>query len=275
MWLSDNPTTTRSTSAPNGFAYSLQVSNAPGNPAIRQGIELPGAGLAGQFAIGTTWTMSFYAKVSTTTSAQMYAFACFNTGVNAATDVQLANISVGIPTTSWQRYSATFTITSSPISTSNVLMFVPYLNSGAYSGNWNITGLQIEQGTTATPFALASGTPQQELNSCEYYYQRFPLQTNNLNYGMVAICVFENSSTAWGPAKLKRTMRVPPTCSIIYTNLATNYASHGTVICDTNQTTKDIATFGWSNGSGGAVGYATYLRASADSGAYWEASAVL
>jgi hypothetical protein len=171
-WLSDNPTTTRQPAGLNGFNYCLQVSNTTGNPGIRQGIELPVAGNAGQFYVGSTWTISFWAKTSTTVSFPLYAYAAFSdfVGGSGGNFQQVVNNSLGIPTTTWTRYSTTFTVSVSPVSTNTCLMVVPYLTTGAYSGNLSITGIQLEAGSVATPFTTASGTLQGELSLCQRYF---------------------------------------------------------------------------------------------------------
>jgi Carbohydrate binding domain len=173
-WWSDNPTTSRQSAGLNGFNYCLQTSNTPGNPAIRQGIELPVTGNAGQFYVGSTWTVSFWAKTSTTVSSPMYLYAAFSDSVTSSGGNQQSVVAnnLGNPTTSWVRYSTTFTISASPVSTNTCLMLVPYLNTGAYSGNFSITGVQLEAGSVATPFTTASGTLQGELALCQRYYYR-------------------------------------------------------------------------------------------------------
>jgi hypothetical protein len=221
-WTKDGGSVTRSTDAPAGFAYSLQIANAPGNPAIRQGIELPGVGLAGPFAVGTTWTISCYARVSTTVTSQLTLFACFNNGVNSGVSVQLVNNSVGIPTTTWQRFSTTFTINSAPAGTDNCLMFVPYLANGAYAGNFNITGLQIEQGSVATPYHNATPNQQTELAACQRYYWRLGGENVYENFG---VGMSGTSSFSIIYVQNPVPMRIAPT-SIEYANLqlTDNYA---------------------------------------------------
>jgi hypothetical protein len=195
----------------------LQIANAGGNPAIRQGIDFPGVGLAGPFAVGTTWTISCYARVSTTVTSQLTLFACFNNGVNSGVSVQLVNNSVGIPTTTWQRFSTTFTINSAPAGTDNCLMFVPYLANGAYAGNFNITGLQIEQGSVATPYHNATPNQQTELAACQRYYYRI-YNPNGGQYNAYALTGVNSATTTAGvqvnfPVK----MRVKPS-SLEYAN---------------------------------------------------------
>lgn len=207
-WLTDNATTSRQSAGLSGFTYCLQVANAAANPAIRQGIELPATGVAGQFYVGSTWTISFWCKVSVATSYRLNIFAGFNDGVNSGTNmVQITNYDLGAPTTTWTRYSYTFTIGVSPNGTNTALMVVPYLNSiGAYAGNWQITGIQLEAGSVATAFIPAGGgSPQAELSLCQRYFQTLPTATLIQGY---------NSSAAifwWQP---KVDMRSTPSVTL-------------------------------------------------------------
>jgi len=172
-WLVDAGTTTRQTGT-GSFPYCLQIANASGNPALRQGFELPFAGNAGQFQVGTTWTISFLAKTSTSIGSQLAVYVAFNDGVNTGINpVQIAlSTTVGASSTSWTRYTYTFTVASSPAGTNTCMMVVPYLASGSYAGNFSITQVQLEQGSVATPFARAGGSIGGELALCQRYYWR-------------------------------------------------------------------------------------------------------
>ncbi len=57
----------QSTDVPDGFAYALATSGTPtGEYVISHGIELPGAGIAGEFYVGQKFTVSYYAKSTVT-----------------------------------------------------------------------------------------------------------------------------------------------------------------------------------------------------------------
>ena len=225
-WWSDNPTTSRQSAGLNGFNYCLQTSNTPGNPAIRQGIELPVTGNAGQFYVGSTWTVSFWAKTSTTVSSPMYLYAAFSDSVTSSGGNQQSVVAnnLGNPTTSWVRYSTTFTISASPVSTNTCLMLVPYLNTGAYSGNFSITGVQLEAGSVATPFTTASGTLQGELALCQRYYWR---GISGASYGFLNGAGFSyTSSNAQISVTYPVTMRAIPS-SVDYSSLVVQDSAAG------------------------------------------------
>ena len=61
----NQPVVERSDDTANGFDYSLKITgDGTRRAAINQAIELRDDGKAGCFAVGSTWTVSFYAKVN-------------------------------------------------------------------------------------------------------------------------------------------------------------------------------------------------------------------
>lgn len=172
-WLVDHGTITRQLSGIPQATYCLQIANATGNPAVRQGVELPATGVAGDFVTGSTWTVSFYAKVSTTITSNMALYIAFADGTAGGNAVQVVSVStLPVPGTSWSRYSYTFTIGVSPAGTNKCLAIVPYLNSGSYAGNFSITGVQLQAGALATAFHRNAPSLQAELAACQRYYWR-------------------------------------------------------------------------------------------------------
>jgi hypothetical protein len=155
-----------------GLPYCLRIANSSINPAVRQGIELPVVGNAGEFIPGSTWTFSFYARTSTSVAANIGVYAAFATNIyNSAVEVHNAT-NVGASSTNWTRYSRTFTVSASPGGTNTALVLTAYLNSGAYAGNFEITGIELEAGTVATAFRRNSPSIQAELAACQRYYYR-------------------------------------------------------------------------------------------------------
>ena len=157
---------TRSTTAPTGFNYSLNWVTAGSYPVISQYVELPVAGAKGPFT--GTWTASFYAKASTATT--MSTDVQWIDGSTRANPVQIVTQGNAL-TTSWQRFTMPVNMDiSSPIGSSKALEFVFYVATGG--ATLNITGVQLEPGSVATPFARAGGTIQGELAACQRYYYR-------------------------------------------------------------------------------------------------------
>ena len=158
----------QSTDAPDGFTYSLKINPTSGqNAALRQAIELPAAGEGGVFRSGQKFTLSFYLK-SDNAGEAINIFAASGTSVTATTTSQVNDTSTGLTTTtSWARY--TYTFTSNNVGGSDTCYnIVPYVTTPSGAVYW--TGFQLELGTEATPFEHRSFG--QELALCQRYYQQ-------------------------------------------------------------------------------------------------------
>jgi microcystin-dependent protein len=116
---------------------------------------------------GKTVTISFYAKASTATVS----------GFNFDQDYGSTNFNI---TTSWARYSYTLTLpstfaTSRPVGTGPndhiELRFLRMTNSAISSNTIYFTGLQVEEGSYATPFKRSAPSLQAELAACQRYYE--------------------------------------------------------------------------------------------------------
>jgi len=211
-------TFSRQASGLTGFSYGLRMQRDSGNSATNllqtlQNIETVNTiPLAGQ-----TVTLSWYAKVGanfSATSSQMFVQVYTGTGtdqniLNGYTgSTTLLNNTVTI-TTSYVRYSKTFTIGSTMTEMSIVFGFTP--TGTASTNDWlEITGVQLELGSTPTTFSRAGGGGiQGELAACQRYYWQ-PVLADNL-----PICNASNYTTtaAYGTIKLPVTMRIAPTVS--------------------------------------------------------------
>jgi len=135
-----------------------------------------------------------------------------------------------------------------------------------------LAGVQLEAGTTASPFEYRQyGT---ELVLCQRYFQKISGSINGGPYQIMAICNYESANIAWGTVSLRATMRTQPT--VVYSGTyTTSYGTAGTLVSDTNQIGGDIAVIGWTGGSGGTTGYSTYLRANNSSAAFTSYSSEL
>ena len=170
---STNPTDiSRSTDVPSGepFTYSmLMAANGSGGTrhAALQGVELPATGSAGPFKVGTTWTFSCWLKGGA--SGSIFFGIDFRDDPNSGTNA----VSVGSTnfnyTTSWQKFTYTFTVGASPGGTNLCLAIILYAGT-APANNLYITGCQLEQGKVATPFEYRSYG--EELALCQRYFHR-------------------------------------------------------------------------------------------------------
>lgn len=169
--------------------YSIKFSNTGTNPALRTNVELPVQGNAGQFSVGTTWTVSYYARRASGTGNAAIYMAFTDTGMGGAVTV-VSQDNIGTVNTVWQRFKHTFTISATPSSTNTTLQVTPYTNTGATTVDTWIAGIQLEEGTSATNFTTATGHTGLEELLCKRYYHRDQNISNRCFSG------FNNSTTA-------------------------------------------------------------------------------
>jgi hypothetical protein len=155
---------------------------------------------------GQTVTLSFWIKASAANATTSIEIAqVFGSGGSGTVTTTLTGPSI---TTSWQRFSVTFTMPSvsgKTIGTSSYVSITPYsatsIASSLVVDTW---GWQLEAGSTATVFQTATGTIQGELAACQRYYYR---ATGGCSGQAIA-----GSTTAFeGIIPLKVPMRVNPT----------------------------------------------------------------
>ncbi len=164
---------------------------------------------------GQTVTLSFWAKASSNITVKTRYSQVFGSGGSAENFNEISTVSV---TTSWQRFSVTFTPTSLSGKTvgdaSNALyvgLAFPY-NSTFEIDLW---GMQVEAGSTATAFQTATGNPASELAACQRYYIR---NTYGTAYGSYCLGYATSTTNVYALIPLPVPMRVMPT-SIEYGNL--------------------------------------------------------
>jgi hypothetical protein len=120
---------------------------------------------------GDTVTLSFWAKADSARTSLVYLLQNFGSGGSG--DVYSSTPALTL-TTSWARYSFTISVASisgKTIGTSSYLAvgIRQVVSAGSVIDIW---GVQLEEGSTATPFQTASGTIQGELALCQRYYWR-------------------------------------------------------------------------------------------------------
>jgi hypothetical protein len=125
---------------------------------------------------GETVTLSFYAKADSSRTVPVGLEQNFGSGGSASVFGMTASFAV---TSSWQRFTATFTVPSIAGKTFGLGNFLG-LNIDLprnTTSTIDIWGVQLEAGTIATPFRRNANSLQGELAACQRYYQRF---TNNV-----------------------------------------------------------------------------------------------
>ena len=174
--------------------------------------------------VNKTISLSFYARKGadySTTSSLMTATIWSG---NASTDGNIltaggfgsgqataAQVNVSL-TTSWQRFTITGTIGSTVTQVAATFNNAPSGTAGT-NDYFEITGVQLEIGSVATPFSRAGGTLSGELAACQRYYQRWS------NTGSVGICEGIGQNSTAGQCEIRHIvqMRVAPT-AIEYTS---------------------------------------------------------
>jgi len=188
-----NETVSQSTSVPttagNAFQYSLKLQRPASSTGtipvlIGQAIESVNCyDLSSQ-----TVTLSFWARAGanysssgSTLTTQLFTGTTADQGITSYTTwagyaLPISNAST-ILTTSWQKFSYTATLGSGILEAAIIFYFTPSGTAGADDSVY-ITGVQLEIGTTATPFERR--LYNQELANCQRYY------TQSYDYGNVA-----------------------------------------------------------------------------------------
>jgi hypothetical protein len=182
---------------------------------------------------GQTITLSFWAKAVTgTPSIAANFFQNFGTGGSPSAGVQATTAQKKTITTSWARYSYTFAIASisgktlgTTANTSSLELRL-YLSAGTnfdseddtlgvQNNTFDIWGVQVESGSTATAFQTATGTIQGELAACQRYYWRGSGASSFATYGLGYAT---STTSAVISIPLLQTMRIQPS-SVDYASL--------------------------------------------------------
>jgi hypothetical protein len=193
-------------------------------------------------------TLSFWAKADSARTLSLKLSQQFGSGGSAGVDTAAQNASV---TTSWTRFTLNFTLASIVGKTIGTGSFVLVeFNYPLSTFTIDITGVQLEYGSKATPFQTASGgSPQAELAMCQRYYFR---TTTGVDYGTVAFGGIGASTTA-GAAFLKFpvTMRTNPT-AIEFSTLAVNDTASIIAVTSVtlNKATPDTLDLTWNTAAG-------------------------
>jgi hypothetical protein len=250
-------TISRQTTGLTGFRFCIRVQRNSGQTTtaafnIGQPFEIAEASLYA----GKTVTFSFYARAGSNYSStgqslglQLYT----GTGatevnrMNAAYtgDALAINTAVTL-TTSWQRFSLIGALNSS------VTQFMPafqFAGSGTAGANdyFEITGVQIEVGSVATPFCRNQENIQAELAACQRYYYR---AVAGAAYGAFGLSFAASGTSVQVQTQYPVSMRTAPTA--IETLATSNYAvadgvsrlaCSGSFGLDGSQTTNERAIF--------------------------------
>lgn len=210
---------------------------------------------------GKTVTMSFYVRAGANFSATSnaltgYLYSGTGTDENPVYPgyTGQATVASGTATltTTWQRFTVTGSVASTAKELSLQIAYVPTGTAGA-ADYFEVTGVQIDIGSTALPFRTYAGTIQGELAACQRYYFR----TNVSGAGAAAYqsVAFSSSTTnAFLLLNNPVAMRVVPT-SVDFS-----------AICITDPGAADFAITATSLQTARSTGLVTSIAATVASG---------
>jgi hypothetical protein len=202
---------------------------------------------------GKTVTLSFYARKGALYSAASNALSV-TLYSGTGTDQRIASGYTGSATpisqtatltTTWQRFSYTATVASTATQLGLYFLSTPVGTAGA-TDYYEITGVQLELGSTATTFSRAGGTIQGELAACQRYYERF---TSDTIYGVIGVGSGANAGVLQLQIPYKVTKRV--SASTIDTSAMNTFywqsgaASGNTPTTVTINVSSNSPQFGW------------------------------
>jgi hypothetical protein len=174
---------------------------------------------------GQTVTLSFWAKADTARSSIVYLTQNFGSGGSANVLTSTPSISY---TTSWQRFSFTFSLASISGKTigAGSYLGVNIRQAVANGSTLDIWGVQLEAGNVATAFQTATGTLAGELAACQRYYYRI---TGTNTFSNICPAYTDATNNAVTQLTLPVEMRVAPT-SVDYSNIRVTNFSAGNAV---------------------------------------------
>ena len=204
LFATGSTTERLTTSPPDGFTYYLRCPSTSNSIIFLFPIELTSQGKIGHLK-GKTLTISWYARSES--SNTMYVYADFRNAAGGGdfTAVYNGASDVSSLTSSWVRYSRTFTISVTPHSNNKALFIqlrTPSSGSGS-TGTLEITGAQCEFGDTMTDFEHIS--PADDLTRCERFYHQ--------TQGRMSWMTNVNATDHHKPIQFPVTMRTSPSVS--------------------------------------------------------------
>jgi hypothetical protein len=223
---------------------------------------------------GKTVTYSFYARKGTNYSATSNALVA-NLYSGTGTDQNVLSSYTGFATVAtttatltatWQRFSVTGTVATSATELALGFSFTPTGTAGA-DDYFEVTGVQLEVGSVATPFKTYAGTIQGELAACQRYYFKATASSAYTTFGVGA-----NYSTTATQIHVNHPvqMRIGP-ASVDYSTLGLVNSIGGIVTFTTltlSFTGPLTSMLGVTGASGLVAGYANLLLANNSTSGY-------
>jgi hypothetical protein len=205
-------TTSRQDAGLAGFRYCARIQRASGNTSTESLNVLYNTTETSQAVAlaGKTVTFSFYARAGANYSGTLTSGLVSGTGVdqNPFSWTGASTVVSGSQSLSgtWQRFSLTGVM---PSNSSEFYLSFTYTPTGTAGANdfFEVTGVQLEEGTTASPFRRNANSIQGELAACQRYYYRIRAVAPYTPYAMGYAFASNQAETF---ATLPVTMRVAP-----------------------------------------------------------------
>jgi hypothetical protein len=185
---------------------------------------------------GKTVTLSFYARrganySSASNGLPVYLISGTGTDqnqINGYTGQALPISQTATLTTTWQRFSYTATVATTATELTVSFGYVPVGTAGA-ADFFEVTGVQLDVGSTATPFRTYAGTIQEELAACQRYFIRTAATPN---FGNIGVGQLKSGTEGVYSVSFPTEMRVTPsvTASAANTFVMTNGADASSVV---------------------------------------------
>jgi len=220
---------------------------------------------------GKTVTLSFYARAGANFSATNNQISAkLSTGTGTDQNV-ITGTYTGISTpinltatltTTWQRFSVTNTLSAALTELAIYFEWASVGTAGA-ADFIEVTGVQLEVGSVATPFKTNGATIQGELAACQRYY--YQLSATNNSYTRFGNGITVGTSNAHCAIKMAVTMRIAP--SVVTTATASNYVVYTgsnftlTSVPTIDQTTNDFVVLACSTSASQTINAANFLAA--------------
>ena len=173
--------------------------------------------------VGKTITFSFYARAGANYSATSnILISDIETGTG--TDQNFSSFTGQVDTTqnntlttTWQRFTQTYTVPTTVTQIAPQFWFNPTGTAGA-ADYFEVTGVQLEIGSVATPFSRAGGTLSGELAACQRYYWRNTAPSSSTQMTPYGSCFSTTVMRTYVPFPV--TMRTSPS-AVEYSGLQT------------------------------------------------------
>jgi hypothetical protein len=255
----------QASTVPDNFKYSAKIQRDSGNTAtnairVTHNFENAGIELAGKKA-----TLSFYLRVGaefsnssmsisvTTSSVDPESVIYSSGGGFNSGNADLFSSSTSIsPTETYVRYSYTVDVPTTANAMQIVFAYSPTGTAGS-NDSFYLAGVQLEEGTIATPFRRNQPNIQAELAACQRYYCRINSQTvgTGLGYG---ICV--SSAASYTTVHFPVPMRVAPVLDGFANLIVTDRANYDLAVSGFSTTQRYINQYSMhantTHASGGA-----------------------